>query len=155
MKKILILTFCLGSILFSKAQSLQNTEKGLEFIQLLEMELEGYYGHNMKNTPSYEEGVKAYAFEKAGKSFQETSPEKSAHYHTSIILDTNDFEIVDNCQLVEILAPDDDMNGQIKELLTIIDPNRFYVESFTLDDKMYIVLALDRPFNYETWRAEE
>jgi hypothetical protein len=28
-------------------------------------------------------------------------------------------------------------------------------EKFMLNDELYIVLALDRPFDYTTWKAEE
>jgi hypothetical protein len=65
------------------------------------------------------------------------------------------FDQIDNAALVNLLTPDDAMNEEVKNILTIINPNRFYVEQFKLNDELYIVLALDRPFDYTTWKAEE
>lgn len=155
MKKVLLTLVAFGAVVCTYAQSLQTTDKGKEFIELIEMELEGYYGHDMKRTPTYEIGMREYAYEQAGKPFPATEFDGKAHYHTSILVQTEDFEFIDNCQLVKILTPDNGMNGQIKEMLDTIDPNRFFLESYVIDDKMFIVLALDRPFNYTTWRAEE
>jgi hypothetical protein len=155
MKKIMLAFATFSVAFFNRAQSLQTTEKGRKFIELIEMELEGYYVHDMKPTPGFEIGMREYAYEQAGKPLPETEFDGKAHYHTSIALSPGDYELIDNCQLVKILTPDDDLNGQIKDMLTVIDPNRFFLESYLIEDKVYIVLALDRPFNYTTWRAEE
>jgi hypothetical protein len=155
MKKILLILVTIGELISADAQSLQTTEKGNQFIELIEMELEGYYGHDMKPTPGFEQGMREYAYEQAGKPIPETEFDGKAHYHTSIILQPEDYEMIDNCQLVRILTPDDNMDGQVKEMLDIINPNRFFMESYLIDDQLFIVLALDRPFNYTTWRAEE
>ena len=42
MKKLLLVMPTVGLALFVNSQTLQNTDKGLEFIQLLEMQLEDY-----------------------------------------------------------------------------------------------------------------
>jgi hypothetical protein len=40
-------------------------------------------------------------------------------------------------------------------MLTTINPTRFYLEQYTINEALYILLALDRPFNYTAWKAEE
>lgn len=155
MKKVLFVMVAIGSCVKMNAQMLQSTEKGREFVQLMEVQLEAYYGHDMKITPTYEKGMREYAFEQAGHPYTETEFDGNAHYHTSIELEPENFEEIENETLAKILAPDDAMNGQIKEMLETINPNRFFVESYLIKDKLYIVLGLDRPFDYTTWKAEE
>lgn len=155
MKKILFVLITVNSCLKINAQILQSTEKGKDFIKQMEFQLEAYYGHDMKITPTYEKGMREYAYQQAGHPYAETSFDGNAHYHTLIKLEPVNFEEIENARLVEILAPDDAMNSQIKEMLEIINPNRYFVESYLINDKLYVVLGLDRPFNYTTWKAEE
>jgi hypothetical protein len=155
MKKMLFVLISVSSCVKINAQLLQSSEKGREFIQLMEVQLETYYGHDMKITPTYEKGMREYAFEQAGQAFNETPFDGKAHYHTLMKLEPENFEVIDNARLVKILAPDEGMNAQIKEMLETINPNRFFVESYLIKDKLYIVLGLDRPFDYTTWKAEE
>jgi hypothetical protein len=65
------------------------------------------------------------------------------------------FEQIDNITLAGLLTPDSTKDNEVNSMLTTINPNRFYIEQFTINEALYIVLALDRPFNYTTWKAEE
>jgi hypothetical protein len=155
MKKVLLTGLVVGLFGWAFGQTLESTEKGRDFIQQMELALEAYYGHDMKLTPGYAKGAKEYAYESAGSPLPETPFEGNAHYYTAMNFEPELFETVDNAKLVSILAPDDSMNGQIKEMLETINPNRFFVESYLIKDRMYVVLGLDRPFDYTTWKAEE
>jgi hypothetical protein len=155
MKKNLLLLLCLGSVVMTQAQSLQASVKGQELVLQLEKSLETYYGHDMILTPTYEKGMKEYAHEQANIPLRETPFDGNAHYHKCMHFSPDLFNQIDNATLVNLLTPDDAMNEQAKNVLTLINPNRFYVEQFTLNNELYIVLALDRPFDYKTWKAEE
>lgn len=155
MNKLLFLGFALGCYVFSIAQSIQSSEKGRDLLLQMEQSLEAYYGHDMKLTPSYEKGMNEYAHEQANIPLPETPFDENAHYHTCMHFSPELFDQIDNETLTKLLTPDDAMNQNVKSMLTTINPNRFYLEQYTLNNELYIVLALDRPFNYTTWKAEE
>ncbi len=155
MNKLLFSGLALGFYVFSTAQSIQSSEKGQDLLLQMEQSLETYYGHEMKLTPSYEKGMNEYAHEQANIPLPETPFDGNAHYHTSIHFAPDLFDQIDNATLAKLLTPDDAMNEQVKSMLTTINPNRFYLEQYTLNNELYIVVALDRPFDYTTWKAEE
>ena len=155
MNKLVFLGLACCFFMFPVAQSLNSSVKGQELVLLLEKSLETYYGHDMILTPTYEKGMKEYAHEQANIPLPETPFDGNAHYHTCMHFSPELFDQIDNAALVNLLTPDDAMNEEVKNILTIINPNRFYVEQFKLNDELYIVLALDRPFDYTTWKAEE
>lgn len=45
--------------------------------------------------------------------------------------------------------------GSVNMRITTTNPNRFYFEPYRINEALYVLLALDRPFNYTTWKAEK
>ena len=120
MNKLLFSGLALGFYVFSTAQSMQSSEKGRDLLLQMEQSLEAYYGHDMKPTPSYEEGMNEYAHEQANVPLPETPFDGNAHYHTSIHFAPDLFDQIDNATLAKLLTPDDAMNEQVNAATLLI-----------------------------------
>ena len=155
MKKVFFTGLVLCVFGFSNAQSMHLSDKGRDLLVQMEKSLEIFYGHDMILTPTYEKGMREYAHEQAGVPLPETAFEGNAHFHTAVHFDPALFEQIDNNTLAGLLTPDSTKDNELNSMLTTINPNRFYIEQYTINESLYIVLALDRPFNYTTWKAEE
>jgi hypothetical protein len=155
MYKLVFSTLTFTVFMFANGQSLQSSEKGRDLQQKMEASLESHYGHDMKLTPSFEKGMNEYAHENANIPIPNTPFDDNAHYHTAMHFSPELFNQIDNVSLVKILTPNDARNEQVGSMLKIINPNHFYLEQYTLNNELYIVLALDRPFDYTTLKAEE
>lgn len=155
MKNLFFAGLTFAFVGMSEAQSLQTTAKGRELLTSIKNSLEVFYSHDMILTPTFEKGMNGFAHEQAGVPLIDTTLEENAHYHTAIHFSHELFNQIENSTIVELLTPERRKESEVKSFLATINPNRFYLEQFIIDEEVYIVLALDRFYNSTTRKFEE
>ena len=131
----------------------KHTEKGKEFLTNLEIQLEEEFKHDMITKPEFKPGIENYLRQKYSIPGDTSIAPNTAHNHIILTVSEANFENLPNETLIDMLT--DFSAESFKEWFDIVRPNKFLVEMYENGNTLYIAMALDRPFNYDTWKAED